>query len=200
MRTAVVAAPRCRVDRRAMTRTRPTRLGSLAVVVLAAGALAVPADALAPALRPTSAVATSGLGPVRIGMTKGEAERVAGTRIDYAGAGLGNCRYAAPRNRAIRASFMLIGNRVARVDVSRRGIRTPSGVRVGDSEASVRRLFASQLRVSRHEYVPAGSYLEVVPKDRKDANRRVVFETDGRRVTYIRAGRLPEVRYIEGCA
>ena len=29
---------------------------------------------------------------------------------------------------------------------------------------------------------------------------RMVFETDGKRVKLIRAGRLPEVEYIEGCA
>ena len=33
-----------------------------------------------------------------------------------------------------------------------------------------------------------------------NSGRRVIFETDGSRVTYIRAGRLPEVRYVEGCA
>lgn len=95
---------------------------------------------------------------------------------------------------------MLINNRVARVDVSRRGIATPSGIRVGDSETSVRRKLAGRLTVSPHEYVRGGSYLEFTPRDAKDSNRRVIFETNGRRITYIRAGRLPEVRYVEGCA
>lgn len=173
--------------------------GATVTALLGAAALAAPATARAPALKPTSRVATSGLGPVNIGMTKAQAERAAGTRIVYSGDGLGDCRYAMPRNRSIRASFMLIDNRVARVDVFRRGIRTPSGVRVGDSEASVRRRFASQLVLSPHECTN-GSYLEVVPRDAKDRNRRVIFETDGSRVTLIRAGRLPEVRYVEGCA
>ena len=29
---------------------------------------------------------------------------------------------------------------------------------------------------------------------------RLVFETDGERVTRYRAGRLPEVEWVEGCA
>lgn len=175
--------------------------GSIIAIVGIIGnaALTAPATARAPALKPSSRVSTGGLGPVAIGMTKRQAELAAGTRIVYDGAGLRNCRYAAPRNDAIRASFMLIDGRVARVDVAKRGTATPSGVRVGDSEASVRRLFGDQLVISRHAYTN-GSYLEVVPRDTKDRNRRVIFETDGSRVTYIRAGRLPEVRYIEGCA
>ncbi|MEJ7786394.1 MAG: hypothetical protein WKF96_16445 [Solirubrobacteraceae bacterium] len=56
------------------------------------------------------------------------------------------------------------------------------------------------MRVTRHEYNPNGVYLEYVPSDRVEAGRRVIFETDGQRVTYIRAGKLPAVRYIEGCA
>ncbi len=75
-----------------------------------------------------------------------------------------------------------------------------SGFRVGDAEQAVRAHFGAQLRVARHEYDPQGWYLEVVPRDRPEQNRRVVFETDGARVTYIRGGRLPEARYIEGCA
>jgi len=174
-------------------------LGAAAAVVLSLG-LPVLVVARERALTTSSRISTNGLGPVGIGLTKGQAERVAHTRIVYDGAGLGNCRYAAPRNRSIRASFMLINNRVARVDVSRRGIATPSGIRVGDSETSVRRKLAGRLTVSPHEYVRGGSYLEFTPRDAKDSNRRVIFETNGRRITYIRAGRLPEVRYVEGCA
>jgi len=162
--------------------------------------LVTPVTARERALTTNSRISTSGLGPVGIGLTKGQAERVARTRIVYQGVALGNCRYAAPRDRSLRASFMLIKNRVARVDVSRRGVATPSGIRVGDSEASVRRQLAGRLKVSRREYVMGGSYLEFVPREGKDSNRRVIFESNGRRITYIRAGRLPEVRYIEGCA
>ena len=150
-------------------------------------------------LKPTSKVSTQGLGPVRIGMTKVRAERAAGVRMRYLGGARSGCRYMRPADRGIRASFMLTRGRISRVDVSRRGIATPSGIRVGDSEASVRRRFAGRLRITRHVY-SNGYYLEFVPRDRAERNRRVIFETTRGRVGYIRAGRLPEVRYIEGCS
>lgn len=132
-------------------------------------------------------------------MRKAEAERAGGMRLVYDGPAMHGCRYVRPKNRYIRASFMLTEGRIARVDIWKRGISTVSGIRVGDSERSVRRRFAGRLRVTPHEYT-SGWYLEFVPKDRVDRTRRVIFETKNGRVSYIRAGRLPEVRYIEGCA
>ncbi len=182
-----------------MVTTRPfVRGGALALVgLLAAAALAAAGDA---GLTPSSRISTSGLGPVDVGMTRAQAERAGGVRLVFESGAIGDCRYARPRGGAVRASFMFTGRRIARVDVARRGIATPSGIRVGDREATVRRRFAGPLRITRHEYRPGGRYLEFVPRDRRERNRRVIFETDGRRVTHIRAGRLPEVRYIEGCA
>lgn len=150
-------------------------------------------------LTSASKVSTQGLGPVRVGMSKARSERAAGMPMRFSGPARFGCRYMEPADRRVRASFMLTRGRVVRVDVARRGIATPSGVRVGDSEASVRRRFAGRLRVSRHEYTD-GYYLEFVPEDRAERNRRVIFETSRGRVSYIRAGRLPEVRYIEGCS
>ena len=43
-------------------------------------------------------------------------------------------------------------------------------------------------------------YLTYVPKDKSDRNYRVVFETDGKRVLGFRAGKLPEVEFVEGCS
>ena len=173
-------------------------LGVLALVALLG--LAATATAGGGRLSPSSRVSTAGLGPVEVGMTRAQAERAARMRLVLVGPALGSCRYARPADRSVRASFMLTGRHIARVDVERRGIATRSGIRVGDREAAVRRRFAGRLRITRHEYVEGGRYLELVPRDRGERNRRVVFETDGRRVTYIRAGRLPEVRYVEGCA
>jgi hypothetical protein len=133
-------------------------------------------------------------------MTIRRAQRAGHVDLVSQGPGLGDCRYVRPRNRRIRASFMVIKGRIARVDVARRGIETPSGFTVGTSARAVRATFGTRLRVTRHAYNPDGAYLEFVPRDRVDAGRRVIFETDGSRVTHIRAGRLPEVRYVEGCA
>jgi hypothetical protein len=172
----------------------------VAAAALAALALAVPA-ADAARLTPSSKLSTAGLGPVKIGMTVEQAERAGGLSLARQGPEVGECRYVRPRSRRVRVSFMTIRGRIARVDVFRRGIRTLSGFTVGAREAAVRREFGSRLRVRRHQYVRGGHYLEYVPRDRVDRGRRVIFETNAAgRVTYIRAGRLPEVRYIEGCS
>ncbi len=179
-------------DARPMTRL-------VALVALALLVLAAPAGAGRERLTPDSRLSTAGLGPVEVGMTRAQAERAGGVRLRFEPGLTGECRYARPRDRGIRASFMFTGRLIARVDVSRRGIATTSGFRVGDREAAVRRRFAGRLRITRHAYTD-GWYLEYVPGDRAERNRRVIFETDGDRVTGIRAGRLPEVRYVEGCS
>jgi len=169
----------------------------VAMCCLPSAALAPTADAAK--LRPSSKLSTAGLGPVKIGMTVRRAERAG--KVDLVGGPrLGNCRHVRPRNKRIRASFMVIGRRIARVDVARRGIRTLSGFTVGTPARAIRAAFGRRLRVTQHEYNRDGKYLEFVPRDRVEAGRRVIFETDGERVTHIRAGKLPEVRYIEGCA
>jgi hypothetical protein len=175
-------------------------LRTFAVLALCLIAWLLPATASAQDLTPRSRLSTAGLGPIKIGMTKARAQRAGGKRLVWMGPALNGCRYMRPRDRRIRASFMVVDRRIARVDVQRRGIRTVSGFRVGDAEQAVRNRFGDQLRVTPHEYVRGGWYLEVVPRDAGERNRRVVFETDGERVTYIRGGKLPEARYIEGCA
>lgn len=95
---------------------------------------------------------------------------------------------------------MVTKGRIARVDVSGDSqITTKSGARVGDAEARIKALYPGQIQVTPHKYTD-GHYLTFVPKDRKDSRYRVVFETDGKRVTEFRAGQLPEVEYVEGCS
>ncbi|MEM9004861.1 MAG: hypothetical protein AAGE59_15225 [Cyanobacteria bacterium P01_F01_bin.86] len=50
-----------------------------------------------------------------------------------------------------------------------------------------------------HRYVPEGNYWEFGPRDAVDSGYRVIFATAGGIVTEYRAGRLPEVSYVEGC-
>jgi hypothetical protein len=40
----------------------------------------------------------------------------------------------------------------------------------------------------------------IVKGDSASAGKEIVFETDGKRVTMFRAGRLPEVEWVEGCS
>jgi hypothetical protein len=177
------------------------------VALVAALACAVTTVAVAATPEPVDTqtrVGVRGAGPVTIGMTVEEAEAATGQDfVSLGGRSPGSdCSYVRIKGVTRSLAFMLKGNRIVRVDVGPpRGTNpTPAGIRRGDSEAKVEHTYPGRIRVGPHHYVPRGHELIYTPAQRSLQNRRIVFETDGRRVTYIRAGRLPEVRYIEGCS
>ena len=148
--------------------------------------LAAPAGA---ALPDGAKLKPSGLGPLELGMTERQAERVLGRNLrQYK---LGSCGTATFHRR----DYLLFSSgRLARVSVSTRRYATRKGIRVGSSQKRLRALYPSAKR-SRHAYNPDGSYFKVT-----FGNRRLVFETDGSEVTAMHGGRIPEVDYVEGCA
>lgn len=73
---------------------------------------------------------------------------------------------------------------------------TDRGARVGDTEATIKRLYRGMVKVSKHPYVN-GHYLRV---NIKGGRFSIIFETNGKRVTSFRAGKSKEVSYIEGCS
>ncbi|MBW4521797.1 MAG: hypothetical protein KME16_19115 [Scytolyngbya sp. HA4215-MV1] len=161
-----------------------------------------------------SKLAIDGIGPVRVGMTIAQAEKSAGVHLIEKGAraGSGGCYYVRPQTGPANLGFMVISDRednrmvrdkdrIARVDVWRNGrITTLSGAKNGDTEARIKSLYPGKIRVTPHKYVGDGHYLTFMPQDPEDHNYRLIFETDGKRVTQFRSGKLPEVEYVEGCA
>ena len=69
-----------------------------------------------------------------------------------------------------------------------------------DTEARIKSLYPGQIDVTEHPFEQRGHYLIFLPKDNADKNYRIVFETDGNRVTNFRSGKLPEVEYPDGCS
>ena len=94
---------------------------------------------------------------------------------------------------------MLANGRVARVDVDSAGVRTDGGISVGDSSAAVSRTYEGRVRTMPHKYVPGGQYLIVKPASPTDSTLRIVFESEGGRITRYRSGRVPEVEWVERC-
>ena len=158
-------------------------------------ALSRPSDPPAAVIDARTPISFLGVGPVRVGMSLKEL-RSAVHALEVEPELTPGCTYATPRTSGGDLSFMLSGDVVARVDVSKRGFRTRSGARIGDSEDRIKELYRGRVEVSQHAYAN-GHYLTVHSEDRRYA---VVFETDGKVVTSFRIGRLPEVLYIEGCA
>jgi hypothetical protein len=140
-------------------------------------------------------VSYSGFGPMKIGMTPAEASKALGILL-VREEEEGDCSYVTPKRGIKGVSFMVIGRRIARVDIFERGYATDRGAKVGDSEARIMGLYRGLVKVSEHPYVD-GHYIRV---DMKGARRSILFETDGKRVTSFRAGNYREVSYIEGCS
>jgi hypothetical protein len=151
-------------------------------------------------------VGANGFGPVTIGMTIADAEKRLGVelRVDDYGEGE-DCRYYTPKNAYRGLSFMASSRKIVRVDVfggddPERAvtIATDEGVRTGDHERRALSVYKGHIKVSPHFYGGLPShYLRVYDS----AGRiRLIFETNGEGViTSYRAGREPEIEYVEGC-
>jgi hypothetical protein len=96
-------------------------------------------------------------------------------------------------------SVMVVKGKVARIDVDTGSVTTEDGVRIGDTEQKVQSIYDGDLQVEPHKYIEGGHYMTVMG-DSTSAGKAIVFETDGKRVTAFRAGRLPEAKWVEGCS
>ena len=165
-----------------------------AILLAASFLISVPTSALAEDWR----ITTAGYGPAKIGMTVAEASAALGVKLVSEGpVDEPACHYMRPEPAVEGLWFMISDDRVVRVEVNTAGIKTRSGLGVGDSEARVKETLPSA-EVTPHKYVaPDGNYLTVWSADRKAAVR---FETLQGKVTSFYAGRVPEVEYVEGCS
>jgi hypothetical protein len=164
-----------------------------------------------PAADSSAAVATSpapandrtatldGLGKVRIGATATEIASVLGEPLPPPKVAEVSCRYMRPASLPAGIGIMLVNDSVARIDIDSVGIQTTEGAGVGEAETRVVEIYRDRVTVTPHKYTgPTGHYLTVAPAG--DTARRIVFETDGQRVTKYRIGRLPAVEWVEGCS
>lgn len=144
-------------------------------------------------------VGLRGVGPVRYGMSLREASRALGERLQVQDP---ECDFLAPRVAPRGTQFMVVSNRIARVDIAEPSpVLTVSGAGIGTTEDEIRRLYPGRIRTEPHPYTgPEGHELVFVPAEARDSVYALVFETDGERVIQYRAGRRPMVRWIEGCS
>jgi hypothetical protein len=141
-----------------------------------------------------------GVGPVRVGMRIGPTARLlkATARTERIEPDE-SCGQSYLSTVPEGVSFMVEGDTIVRVDIETKDVKTVEGIGVGASEAEVLSRYKGRVKVSAHPYEgPAGHYLTVtVPSNPK---LRVLFETDGKRVTSYRVGRRDAVELAEGCA
>jgi hypothetical protein len=144
-------------------------------------------------------VAIDSFGPIEVGMTVTEAEKASGRSLNMPAPvdGSDNCAYGMIAIAQTPLKFMVTNGTIARIDVTGNvPLETTAGAHIGSSEADIMRLYEN-VEVTPHKYED-GHYLTVT--DPAHPNSRYVFETDGRVVTRYRAGRLPEVEFVEGCS
>jgi hypothetical protein len=150
----------------------------------------------APSPRPSDMTVTeNGIGPIHAGMTVAQANAAIGGGFAAPKSGTSGCKYAVLTKAPRGLWVMLQDGRVARVEVRSGSIATSTGAHIGDSESRIKTLYPG-VAVTPHKYVAGGHYLTVTGSD--PANR-IVFETDGSKVTTFRSGRTPEVENVEGC-
>lgn len=181
------------------------RLTALVVLVTAlacesrGGTARVERDSVKDALPWT--VSPRGLGPIQAGISRRELLAAIGAPPEKRTDSVRACEYAgipeSPLTGAV--AVMLVNDTVVRVDIDSASVATRWGDRVGDAEDSVMARHANHVRVESHKYTgPQGHYLIVTAAE--DSVHRLIFETDGRRITRYRAGRRPEVDWVEGCS
>ncbi len=178
----------------------------LRILIVCTIGLAACADDTTPA-RDTAQVAAepewtttpTGIGALRAGTTVSQARaqfarELAG--LDSAEQGCTHVRMAGVPGE-VRA--MVSNGILARIEVIDSAVPTRRGARVGDTEARIDSLYGGRVTREPHKYTD-GRYLVVRAEEPSDSNFRLIFETDGERVTQYRVGQLPEVAWVEGCS
>lgn len=108
-----------------------------------------------------------------------------------------SCLYLVPTKHA-DIGLMILGGRLARIDVDKPGVRTAEGIQVGDSEAHALKVYGAKLKIEPHFYnAPEGHYLTIRSSDERYGIR---FETDNGKIYRFYAGTSAAISLVEGCS
>ena len=137
-----------------------------------------------------------GLGPVKVGMTKPQLNAALHEKLSEEGeSGSESCYYLASHKHP-HIGFMMIDERLARIDVNVANVPTFAGIRVGDTEAHVKKVYGPRLKIDPHQYIDDGRYLTVRSES---GTYGVRFEIDKGKVVSFYAGKFDAIQYVEGC-
>lgn len=142
-----------------------------------------------------------GWGPVRIGMTRGQAEKALAVQLEgEAFDNEGSCIELYSSNEKLSGLyFMFLDGKLSRISVVEADkIATPRSIHVGSTAEQVRKAYGAKLQAEPHHY--DGAPAEYLTYWLKPAKSGVRFETDTKgKVQTIHAG-LDSIQLIEGCA
>jgi hypothetical protein len=168
----------------------PRRLFPIVVLAILIGAPAQGA--------PEWALAPSHFGPVKIGMTLSQLNKLLDENFerpdDPQNQERQRCFDVTPK-KSPHVSFMMENDHLVRIDIDAAGVATAEGVQVGDSEESVLKVYEGKLKVEpMHDAGPDAHYLTL-----RVNGYGLRFETDHGKVEAMYAGRFEAVAYAEGC-
>lgn len=144
-------------------------------------------------------ITPEGFGELRAGMSVAEANSAVGGTFALAAEASTECSYAQWGGAPAGVRVMVERDTVVRIEVKEAGVSTREGARVGDNEGRINSLYTGRVFIRPHKYT-TGKYMIVMPPAGADTMYRMVFETDGEKVTEFRSGRMPSVEYVEGCS
>jgi len=142
----------------------------------------------------------NGYGPVRVGMTVRQVEHAIGRKLvippEYENE---VCQYVdlGGGDGLEGTDAMLWSGRVVRLDFRSNGIKTISGLAIGDPVEKIKTIYRDRVTKEPHAYIaPDGFYYTIYSSNRKYGVR---FETDQDLVTGFYAGRSDAIELVEGC-
>jgi hypothetical protein len=145
----------------------------------------------------TLVVTLGGVGGVVPGMTPEQVARRWGTVLRLSEEIRPGCRTANVRRGTLRGYALFERGRFGAAWF-RRGVSTPSGIKIGSTRAALVRVYGSRLRWRRHPYEHGGWFVFLTRTSRPRWQIRFDLSRHGR-VMQIGFGG-PAVRYDEGCA
>lgn len=164
-------------------------------------ALATISGTTAPTESPAWKLTPTGWGPVRIGMTRAQAEKTLKVPLEGdAFDNQGSCIELYSSNEQLTGLyFMFLDGKLSRISIGDQShVTTPRAIGIGSSAEEVRKAYGDKLLAETHHYEgPPAEYLTYWLKPEKSGVR---FETDIHgKVQTIHAGDA-SIQYIEGCA
>lgn len=144
---------------------------------------------------------TTGLGPIRIGMTLDDLRAKGLTPVPIENTGSGECQYYRIEGYNEPLGLMAINDTVLRIDLLPGSLTaTRSGIKIGSTERDLVKVYDQKQLEATANPVTLGKTVIFTPQDPGEDVYRLVFETDDQgRVIQFRAGQFPSVTWAEGC-
>ena len=163
-------------------------------------------DPAASAFGAITEISLRSFGPLRTNMTVAEAESLLDVDLVSTQENIGGCTFVAPAGPAdpYAPQLQVFGDdedgRIVRIETYDPAIATPSGVRVGQPEATLPETYGASLQSSPDEYQPEDLNYEYVPVDDADADFRLMFSTVDDTIQSIWTATTEAAYLAEGCS